>query len=947
MYSVGGEPFTGRLDPTCFRFPAHLFPAMAAQRPFFHPLLPMMWSVLLLWIYFCISPLAQVQGALVVTRRDDLRQDTPEVTGSRSIKKRSTNTKMVEVYSVRVVCTVTCRFARTVMTSKALNKANVAQEISLEVELPKTAFITNFSMEIDGRTYAGEVKEKEKAKKQYDKAVSKGQSAGLVKASGRKMETFSMSVNVAAGSGVIFVLIYEELLKRTLGQYEILTRVKVEQPVEEFQIAADIYEPQGLAFVEAVATFPTNELLPLIKKTMTDTKAHISFSPTAEQQRCPQCPNQLINGDFIIKYDVKREKGFGEIQAVNGYFVHFFSPPDLARVPTNVVFVIDRSLSMAGEKMQQTREGLVSILSDLHEDDHFAIILFDSFIRNWKDHLTLATKENVSEATKYAWSIQIGSATDINSAVLSAVTMLKSGRENKQVPERSVDMIILLTDGMPNTGVSNHQEIQQNVRSAIAGNMSLFCLGFGNSVRYSFLDVLSRENKGITRRIFTDSDAAVQLKGFYEEVSSPLLSDVELRYPDNAVSFLTKNQYGQLFNGSEIVVAGRLNRNDMDNFLVEVSGKGPKGDIHEQGKADVVYPEKEYIFGDFTERLWAYLTIQQLLEKSEISSQQEKEEAAAKALDMSLQYNFVTPLTSMVVTKPQIEDTEDNSFIADKLTEDQRQQEEILKEQQQHTARRRGHSSSLGPGLGDVDGDPHFIIELPGKDDALCFNINDKPGTIYNLARDQKSGFQVNGQIIGKKKFTPDAKNNTYFGRFGVTHQRLGVKLDVSTDDISVFHRGKNIRLQWSDTTTVKDAGLILSLTNNCSLTVMLRHSVKFMIVRHTKTWKKHHDTQAYLGFYTLDSHHLSSSVHGLLGQFYHGVEFEVTDLYPGQVEQKSDAVMYIKGRALNVTRHWQKDFSRDVKIGKDVLCWFVDNDGNGLIDGSASDYTVPDLFTV
>lgn len=29
---------------------------------------------------------------------------------------------------------------------------------------------------------------------------------------------------------------------------------------------------------------------------------------------------------------------------------------------------------------------------------------------------------------------------------------------------------------------------------------------------------------------------------------------------------------------------------------------------------DVIYPGEEYIFGDFTERLWAYLTIQQLLE---------------------------------------------------------------------------------------------------------------------------------------------------------------------------------------------------------------------------------------------------------------------------------------------------------------------------------------------
>lgn len=39
-----------------------------------------------------------------------------------------------------------------------------------------------------------------------------------------------------------------------------------------------------------------------------------------------------------------------------------------------------------------------------------------------------------------------------------------------------------------------------------------------------------------------------------------------------------------------------------------------------------------------------------------------------------------------------------------------------------------------------VDGDPHFMIELPDREDALCFNINDKPGTIFNLVRDPTSG---------------------------------------------------------------------------------------------------------------------------------------------------------------------------------------------------------------
>lgn len=63
-------------------------------------------------------------------------------------------------------------------------------------------------------------------------------------------------------------------------------------------------------------------------------------------------------------------------------------------------------------------------------------------------------------------------------------------------------------------------------------------------------------------------------QGFYDEVSSPLLLEVDLAYPDNVVDSLTTNHFDQLFNGSEIVVAGRLMDDDLNNFLVEVHGQG-------------------------------------------------------------------------------------------------------------------------------------------------------------------------------------------------------------------------------------------------------------------------------------------------------------------------------------------------------------------------------------
>lgn len=117
---------------------------------------------------------------------------------------------------------------------------------------------------------------------------------------------------------------------------------------------------------------------------------------------------------------------------MNGYFVHFFAPPHLPRVPKNVVFVIDRSGSMNGIKMQQvgyllgakfchmplhrvhrkpgwhlqTREALQAILKDLHEEDHFALVVFDTQVSAWRKSLTKATKENILQATNYVKKIK-------------------------------------------------------------------------------------------------------------------------------------------------------------------------------------------------------------------------------------------------------------------------------------------------------------------------------------------------------------------------------------------------------------------------------------------------------------------------------------------------------------------------------------------------------------
>uniref|UniRef100_A0A8C0H140 Inter-alpha-trypsin inhibitor heavy chain H3 n=1 Tax=Chelonoidis abingdonii TaxID=106734 RepID=A0A8C0H140_CHEAB len=524
---------------------------------------------------------------------------------------------------------------------------------------PKTAFITNFSMTIDGITYLGNIKEKEAAKKQYEKVVSHGHTAGLVKASGRKTEKFTVSVNIAAASKVTFELTYKELLKRHLGKYEMLIKVKPKQLVKQFQVNCS-----GISFI--FSSIYTEQL-----KTLIET-GHVSFKPTIDQQQtCENCSTSFLDGDFTIKYDVKRDSP-GNLQIINGYFVHFFAPANLRRVPKNVIFVIDFSHSMLGQKMEQTKEALLKILDDVKENDHFNFILFNNRIISWKEYLVKATLDNLKEAQKFVKSIKATGSTNINDALIRSVEVMNEPHKEKVLPERSSSTIIMLTNGNPTSGELNQGKIQENVKNAIQGRYSLYKLAFGYDMDYNFLEKMALENNGLTRCIYEDSDSALQLQSFYHEVATPMLREVQLYYPINATSELTQNNFNHYYDGSEIVVAGCIIDNHLNSFTADVKAQGANNDVTFTEQVDIdetakALQHKEYIFGDYIERLWAYLTIQQLLEKR-ISAQEEKwRNLAAEALELSLKYKFVMPLTSMVVTKP--EDNEDKAAIADKPVE--------------------------------------------------------------------------------------------------------------------------------------------------------------------------------------------------------------------------------------------------------------------------------------
>ena len=133
-------------------------------------------------------------------------------------------------------------------------------------------------------------------------------------------------------------------------------------------------------------------------------------------------------------------------------------------------------------------------------------------------------------------------------------------RQGDSFAASNFPIVLFLTDGEPTEGVVDGQQIRANILKANTLKASIFSLGFGFNLNMNLLTALSAENGGKARRIYLAKDAASQLEGFFDEISTPLLVRVRFEYPQDMVdnTQVTATEFSQHNDGSELVVSGKL-----------------------------------------------------------------------------------------------------------------------------------------------------------------------------------------------------------------------------------------------------------------------------------------------------------------------------------------------------------------------------------------------------
>jgi len=498
--------------------------------------------------------------------------------------------------------------------------------------IPVDAAVNDFTLWIDGEPVEGKVLSRDEARHVYEDIVRSMRDPALLEYVDRGAVQASI-FPIAPGEERRIELEYTQVLTADNGLFHYNYPLNTEKfstiPLEQVVISVEIDSP-----VSIKAVYSPSHQIDLTRQD--DRHALVGYEDSFIKPAT----------DFDLYFSVAPEEvGLNlltyrdpESEDPDGFFL-LMAAPSIEHatnqvIPKDVIFVLDRSGSMDGEKFRQAQTALHYVLEHLNPNDRFNIISFST-----STQIFAAEMQGVEErqdAGRWVDSLSAVGSTDINRALLEALNLASRTRPT---------ILIFLTDGLPTEGVTDPESILANARQAMRETVRLFPFGVGYDVDTFLLDSMALENRGTTSYVTPGQAIDESVSSFFAKVSLPVLTDLELDFGEVVAFDLYPDPLPDLFAGGQMILLGRYRSAGVETIRLEgyIDGEPQTFD----------YPGQRFRSSggaDFLPRLWATRKIGALLNEIRLSGPEE--ETVAQIVRLSIRYGIVTPYTSYLVTEP-------------------------------------------------------------------------------------------------------------------------------------------------------------------------------------------------------------------------------------------------------------------------------------------------------
>ncbi|MCH9006707.1 VWA domain-containing protein [candidate division KSB1 bacterium] len=294
----------------------------------------------------------------------------------------------------------------------------------------------------------------------------------------------------------------------------------------------------------------------------------------------------------------------------DGYFMLTLSPtanlPASRIVSKDILFLVDVSGSMKGEKLKQVKSALKYAIGSLKDEDCFNIITFNTQLRLFGKDLVRAV-DHGDEALDFINGIEARGGANLNEALLTALNV-KGGHAKAST-------IFLITDGLPTVGVTDIAEIRTNAHRLNTRGYKIFNFGLGQDVHVDLLDGIAYDSKGLSIYVERASDISAAITEMFDRVKDPVLMDPKVDFGDMAVYDIYPETIPDLHKGKQVRIVGRYR--NRGTARVRVSGE------LSTGKTEFAFPVStadRVLHHAFVSRVWGVRKYGFLLEQQRFES---------------------------------------------------------------------------------------------------------------------------------------------------------------------------------------------------------------------------------------------------------------------------------------------------------------------------------------